>query len=173
MAAKGLCKTIVGLFLVIALSSCAIVPAPVSSTAGRLDTKTSIMFVESDDASASARNAEGTVRRLLTLQGYKVTASANLGVDVSFSKRPPSVGFDAAASRPDGSSMGDVRGRKYASRLNLCKEDVYRLTVSITDYRTGMTAFRGFSEEVSCQQPSDNSLYVMAAAAMRSLRGTN
>ena len=52
----------------------------------------------------------------------------------------------------------------------MCRDNIYRLSVAITDQRSGVVAYRGFSEDVSCHLPVGNELSVLAAAAMRTLR---
>ena len=155
------------LLVALSVSACAIVPAPVGSTAGRLEPGRAVMFFEQPSQPSSAEAAETAVRQLLLVQGYRIVAKSDLSIEVSFAKRDPGVGFSNSAS---GNTTTPVEGEQRTGRINLCRDNIYRLSVAITDQRSGVVAYRGFSEDVSCHLPVGNELSVLAAAAMRTLR---
>lgn len=152
------------------LAACAIVPAPSGSTAGRLDVKRAVMIVSENVNSPSTQSAENSVRRLLSLQGYTIKPKADVGVIVGFAERSPSLIFESNPAGGDSETQSTVRANQRPTRINLCADRVYRLTVAFVDQRSGKVAYRGFSEQESCDPPNDATLNTMAAGAMRSIR---
>lgn len=155
------------LFLLIPLTACAIIPAPIGAAAGYLEPGRAVVLVQQPDQSPLQRDAESAVRRMLTVQGYRVVAKADLWIDVSFAKRDTGVGFSSSAIA---SGAEPVAGEKRAGGVNLCRDSIYRLTVAIADPSSGVLAYRGFAEVVSCHVPAGNELDVLAATALRTLR---
>lgn len=152
------------------LSACAIVPAPAGSTTGNLDLKRDVMFVTDRPASQLNRSAENSVRKLLTLQGYRVRPWADVSVIVSIAERSPRLAFEARAVSGQANSADAFKGEKHGGRISLCADKVYRLTVAFVDQRKGEVPYRGFAEQVSCDAPDENNIYNLAASATRSLR---
>ena len=163
-------KLAVSWAMLILLSGCAVVPSPKGVTAGQLDVQQQVMFVEDATSSAETVRAENAVRKLLILQSYRITSASDVGVIVSFAKHAPYVGFETHSDEVVTNDRATTNSVQRRNRLNFCDEDVYRLTVTFVDQASGIVAYRGFAEQVSCDPPVDNDMYVLAASALRSLR---
>ena len=160
-------------FACLALDACTIVPGPKSAAYGSAVSGAKIMFAMSAVPQAqSDRLARAATRQILVGQGFEVSVTAPITVEVGFAFREPSISFVAEAHGA-GTSLADELGRSSARRarlLDVCAEKIARLTIVLFDARTQTRIYRGVAEESRCADPNQDNMTIMAAAALRNLR---
>ena len=77
------------------VAGCVIIPAPVTSSTGSVSPQRPFRLIDDGATTPLSRGATDAVRQLLTVQGYRIDSSANLGLEVSIARRGTDVAFSA------------------------------------------------------------------------------
>ena len=98
----------------------------------------------------------------LTRAGYQFGPTGEFLVDTAYSARPLTVSFET-----DG---GLHSGAAKLPNLAICAQRVQRLTVVITDQRTGRPAYQGQAEITQCTGSGEDNAMLLANAAVAELQ---
>ncbi len=152
-----------------ALPACAIIPEPRRASEGSPVTLSSVSLTEPRDAEpASLSIARQAVVSSLISKGLKVSAKSVLEMEVTLSSRPSTMALLAKSGDQKGNSS--VTGAGRAARLDLCKDVIIRLSVSLVNLKTGKQLYRAHAEDQTCRALSEPLIKSLADEAMAGLR---
>ncbi len=159
------------LIAVAALAACAITPEPRRVSEGSPVPLSSVRLAEPREGElawlAVARQA---VAAAITRKGMTVSAQSPLEMDVALSSRPPSVALFAKSGALAG--IASVAGKDRPARLDLCKDAIVRISVSLVDLKTGQQLYRAHAEDQTCRKLGDPLIKSLANQAMAELKLT-
>jgi hypothetical protein len=104
-----------------------------------------LAFLKADeDAPAADEATAKALADALGAQGYKVADDADYLIDFALAQRPAALSIATGSNAP-------LSPAKKAKPLQSCKDNTYRLTVTVADRKTGATLYRGSAEEHHCK----------------------
>jgi hypothetical protein len=154
---------------VLTLTACAIIPEPRRASEGGPLTTSSVKMAEiGDDEPALLLVARQAVANALKKKGAELSPKSLLELNVALSSRPPTMGLFA---KPGGqTSNSSVAGEARATRLDLCKDAIVRLTVSLINLDTGQQLYRAHAEDQTCRALGEPLIKSLANEAMAGLQ---
>jgi hypothetical protein len=107
---------------------------------------------------------ENAMRSALGDLGYRVETKADYSADAGFSERPLNVSFESEGSLNSGNGKMPM--------LGTCKQRIQRLSLVITDERSGRPVYQGQAEITECAGLSDENALRLARAAVGRMRAS-
>jgi hypothetical protein len=154
---------------IITLTACAIIPEPRRASEGGPVTLSLVRMAENAQSEpASLSLARKAVAQALTQKGVELSPKSLLELDVALSSRPPTMGLFAKPG--DQTSNSSVAGEARPTRLDLCKDSIVRLTVSLINLETGKQLFRAHAEDQTCRALGEPLMKSLANEAMAGLQ---
>ena len=152
-----------------ALSACAVIPEPRRASEGGPVILSSVRMAENAEGEPiSLSFARQAVAQALTQKGVELSPKSLLELDVALSSRPPTMGLFA---KPGGqTSNSSVAGEGRPARLDLCKDAIIRLTVSLINLETGQQLYRAHAEDQTCRTLGEPLIRSLADEAMAGLK---
>lgn len=153
------------------VTGCAFIPEPRKASEGASLALSSVQLSDpAEDMSPALELARQAVSRALNKKGVNVAADSPFELDVTLSTRPPEMGL---FSRPkDGEQLGNssVAGAVRKQRLDLCKDQVIRLSVSLVSVNSGQQLYRAHAEDQTCRALGKALITTLADEAMAGLK---
>lgn len=141
------------------LSACAIIPQSERASTGTAPATGTFRLAPTDSPTADETMARREVVRLLQSRGMEESSNAEREVEVTLSRRPPTLGISASAALPEAqtavptSATIDARSRNNHI-LPVCKDAVIRLSIAMVDTSTGTILYRAQAEDRTCRKVS-------------------
>jgi hypothetical protein len=153
------------------LTACAIIPEPRRASEGKPVTMSSVMLAEHSEADgpelAIVRKA---IAQSLQSKGIEITRMSDVEIDGTLSRRPPTVALFAKSDEKGSNSS--VSGDSRSTRLDLCKDAIVRLSVSIVNVKTGEQLYRAHAEDQTCRPLTEPLIGSLAKEALAGLKLT-
>jgi hypothetical protein len=113
---------------------------------------------------APSPQLENAMRSALGDLGYRVEGKADYSADAGFSERPLTVSFESDGSLNSGNAKLPM--------LGTCKQRIQRLSLIISDARSGRPVYQGQAEVTECSGLSDENALRLARAAVARMRAS-
>ena len=108
--------------------------------------------------SAASPQVRSAVAMTLTDNGYRVGDTGAYAVDAAYSERPLAVQFETEGSLNSANAK--------PPELAICSQRIQRLSVVITDVRTGRPVYQGQAEATRCPDLTDQTATLLSRAAL-------
>lgn len=148
------------------LTGCAILPAsPVPALPVTTLASGAVMLVGTATDQPELKAAEQAVRGEFFRRGVRVIPQAALRAEVTLARRSPTVGY-SSVSRGNGIL---IDAKPQDGRLDLCRDQVFRLSVAVFEVRTAKIIYRGAGERLRCGELDADDLAELAEVALGGL----
>ncbi len=114
--------------------------------------------------SAPLPQVRSAVAMTLTNNGYRVGDTGAYAVDAAYSERPLTVQFETEGSLNSANTKPPA--------LAICSQRIQRLSVVITDVRTGRPVYQGQAEATRCPDLTDQTAALLSRIALAKIRNT-
>lgn len=137
------------------LSACAIIPQTERASIGTAPATGTFRLAPTDSPTADEAMARREVARLLQSRGMAESSNAAREVEVTLSRRPPTLGISASAALPEAETAATIDARSRNKHiLPVCKDAVIRLSIAMVDASTGTILYRAQAEDRTCRKVS-------------------
>lgn len=126
------------------------------------DNANMVMAAPSAELSTKQSGVHQATQRALERLGYQFGTAGNFIVDTAYSERPLGVSFET-----DG---GLHSAATKLPNLAICTHRIQRLTLVVTDQRTGQPVYQGQAEVTQCARTSADNAARLADAAVAKLQ---
>ena len=153
------------------LAACAIIPQPERASTGTAPATGTFRLAPTDSPAADEAMARREVVRLLQSRGMAESVNAEREVEVTVSRRPPTLGILASAALPEAQTAATIDARSRNNHiLPVCKDAVIRLSIAMVNANTGAILYRAQAEDRTCRKVSRK---LVQELGMQALAGTN
>jgi hypothetical protein len=151
--------------LLLVTSSCAQPGMRIATSGPGVLPAAHLAFLESDeDAPVVDMQTRQLIEAALIRQGYQLAADGEFVVDFSLAERSAEMGVSPGAPNAWLSSA------KKKTMFQSCKDRIHRLTLLVTDRRTGQLVFRGGAEQSHCKGSLATSRTALVDAVVADLK---
>jgi hypothetical protein len=148
------------------LTGCAMIPLSPSPTLPVTTLANGAVMLTGDTADQPIlKAAEEAVRVEFVRRGVRVIPQATVRAEVTLARRNPAVGYNAA-SRGNGVL---IDAKPQDGRLDLCHDQVFRLSVAVFEVRNAKVIYRGAGERLQCGELDADDLAELAKVALGGL----